>query len=436
MTPIKRKLLYIFRGSLLRLRITWNRGTSLTVSVGYNVDRAGEKNRIKWNGNRCVTNTTHGPDKTPASIINKALENLEDKIDKAFYTFESNDEIPTAKQLKAELNFNALTTSEPLSKYFLEFLQEGINKKHWADNTYRSVKNLLPILQAYKKNISMEDLSLKTLDDFVDFMTKHKLSNKYVKSKSKLRPKWQRPLKFDEKGYTNPAIIKNVRILKWFLRWASSKGYINGEIEKSFNPELKTIKKPIIFLNWEELKRIEELDLSQNKLYDEIRDFFCFCCFTSLRFSDAHNLKKTDVKDKHIELISQKTTTNLIIDLNIHSERIIKKYINSKSVHLLPQMSNAVINYHLKTIAKLAGIDDPIKISQFYGNKRIEKIFPKYELITSHCARKTFICNALSMGIAPNIVMKWTGHSEYSAMKPYIDIADSIRAEAMKLFDK
>ena len=40
------------------------------------------------------------------------------------------------------------------------------------------------------------------------------------------------------------------------------------------------------------------------------------------------------------------------------------------------------------------------------------------------------------MGIAPQIVMKWTGHSDYKAMKPYIDIADSAKAEAMKLFDK
>ncbi len=31
--------------------------------------------------------------------------------------------------------------------------------------------------------------------------------------------------------------------------------------------------------------------------------------------------------------------------------------------------------------------------------------------------------------------MKWTGHSDYKAMKPYIDIADSIKANAMSRFD-
>jgi len=31
--------------------------------------------------------------------------------------------------------------------------------------------------------------------------------------------------------------------------------------------------------------------------------------------------------------------------------------------------------------------------------------------------------------------MKWTGHSDYKAMKPYIDIAEKIKADAMKLIE-
>ena len=32
--------------------------------------------------------------------------------------------------------------------------------------------------------------------------------------------------------------------------------------------------------------------------------------------------------------------------------------------------------------------------------------------------------NLVLIKILPQVVMKWTGHSDYSAMKPYIDIAD------------
>ena len=50
--------------------------------------------------------------------------------------------------------------------------------------------------------------------------------------------------------------------------------------------------------------------------------------------------------------------------------------------------------------------------------------------------RRTFIRNALTMGIPPSLVMEWTGHSDYKAMKPYIKIADKEKARAMKLFDE
>jgi len=40
------------------------------------------------------------------------------------------------------------------------------------------------------------------------------------------------------------------------------------------------------------------------------------------------------------------------------------------------------------------------------------------------------------MGITPSVVMKWTGHSDYKAMKPYIDIVDSIKASSMAKFDE
>jgi len=31
--------------------------------------------------------------------------------------------------------------------------------------------------------------------------------------------------------------------------------------------------------------------------------------------------------------------------------------------------------------------------------------------------------------------MKWTGHSDYSSMKPYIDIVDDIKATSMTKFN-
>ena len=59
------------------------------------------------------------------------------------------------------------------------------------------------------------------------------------------------------------------------------------------------------------------------------------------------------------------------------------------------------------------------------------------------CSRKhgigsggqTFICFALSNGVAPQAVMKWIGHPDYKAMRPNIDIIEKTKADAMKQID-
>jgi len=43
---------------------------------------------------------------------------------------------------------------------------------------------------------------------------------------------------------------------------------------------------------------------------------------------------------------------------------------------------------------------------------------------------------ALSSGIPPQVVMKWTGHSDYKSMRPYIDIAEKTKTEQMAVFEK
>lgn len=66
-------------------------------------------------------------------------------------------------------------------------------------------------------------------------------------------------------------------------------------------------------------------------------------------------------------------------------------------------------------------------------------IFDKYKkekFPGDYAGRRTFICFALSSGIPPQVVMKWTGHSDYKAMKPYIDIAEKTKSEAMTVFEK
>lgn len=124
--------------------------------------------------------------------------------------------------------------------------------------------------------------------------------------------------------------------------------------------------------------------------------------------------------------------------MNNHSKTILEKYKNIafQERKVLPVISNQRMNTYLKELAEFAEINEPAPETYYNGNERIDVVTPKYALLSTHAARRTFICNALSLGIPANVVMKWTGHSDYKAMKPYIDIADDIEANAMSKFNQ
>ena len=149
------------------------------------------------------------------------------------------------------------------------------------------------------------------------------------------------------------------------------------------------------------------------------------------------NLRRSDVSDTHISITTVKTADSLVIELNDHSRAILDKYadVHFEGDKVLPVISNQKMNDYLKELCELAEINEPVRETYYRGNERIDEVTPKYELIGTHAGRRTFICNALALGIPAQVVMKWTGHSDYKAMKPYIDIADDIKANAMSKFN-
>lgn len=421
MTPIKRKLLYIFRGSLLRLRVSWNHGEMITLSVGYHVDKTDAKGRSKWDGSRCRQNTTHGEDKVPAATINKALEILEDKVDKVFLEFEKQDIIPTKEQMKDGLSDKPKKKEVSFFSLYDEFIKEGSETKFWSEGTIKKLKSRKNLLLSFDKNckLTLENIDNDVLNSYMVFQTANCISN--VEGKG---------------SYTNTTIVKNINMLKWFLRWAERKGYSVNQAYKNFKPSLKTPEKVVIFLTWDELMQVYNHSFPEMSTLGIVRDGFCLCCFTSLRYSDLANLKKSDIYEDNIIVTTVKTSDTIRIDLNKYSRAILDRYKDYEGEMALPVISNQKMNDYLKLIGNICNIDTPVHVTRITGNKRQNVVKKKYELLTTHCGRRTFICNALSMGIAPNIVMKWTGHSDYNAMKPYIDIADDTRKSSMGMFDK
>ena len=401
----------------IRMRVNFA-SKRIEFTTGYRIDAA------KWDTDKQrVRNGCTNKLKQSASEINASLLGYYTEVQEIFKKFEVEEIMPTTEQIKEA--FNALhkpieevkqrkSTPNAFYKAFDEFVRDCGRQNDWTDSTYEKFAAVKNHLMNFRDGLTFDFFDEKGLNDYVTYLR-------------------------DVKEMRNSTIGKQLSFLKWFLRWAFKKGLHQNNAYDSYKPKLKSTQKKIIFLTWEELNKLREFEIPAAKqALDRVRDVFLFQCFTGLRYSDVFNLRRSDIKGDHIEVTTVKTSDSLIIELNKHSKAILDKYkdVAFEDDKVLPVITNQKMNDYLKELAELAGIDEPVRQTYYRGNERIDEVTPKYALLGTHAGRRTFICNALALGIPPQVVMKWTGHSDYKAMKPYIDIADDIKANAMSKFNQ
>ena len=402
----------------IRMRVNFA-SKRIEFTTGYRIDAA------KWDSDKQrVRNGCTNKLKQSASEINASLLGYYTEVQEIFKKFEVEEIMPSPEQIKEA--FNALhkpiekevkprkSTPNAFYKVFDEFVRDCGRQNDWTDSTYEKFAAVKNHLMNFHDGLTFDFFDEKGLNDYVTYLR-------------------------DVKEMRNSTIGKQLSFLKWFLRWAFKKGLHQNNAYDSYKPKLKSTQKKIIFFTWEELNKLREFEIPAAKqALDRVRDVFLFQCFTGLRYSDVFNLRKSDIKDDHIEVTTVKTSDSLIIELNNHSKAILDKYkdVAFEDDKVLPVITNQKMNDYLKELAELAGIDEPVRQTYYRGNERIDEVTPKYALLGTHAGRRTFICNALALGIPPQVVMKWTGHSDYKAMKPYIDIADDIKANAMSKFNQ
>ena len=410
------------------------RGRRLVSTAGFNIAPD------KWDQEEQQVKKGHkNADKIPAAVINARLK----AIDSHFSNYEIKlDHNPTLDELAEQLalikgtNRRARKSQNKVMSVmecFDKFVLEESRLNQWTEGT-------LQCWRAFRKHLSCQQfvrLSEVNEDGIAKFVN-------YLRSSKKMNEK---------------TVAKHYSNLMWFLGWCVRKGYCKGDTIHKYKPKFKIIAPPVIFLTRDELLKLYHYDIPANgtkvKLHkndgeeyeksisdsaalEKTRDLFCFCAFTSLRYSDMARLKKTDIIDDCIHIVTKKTADPLIIELNEYSKAILTKYEKKDFPGglALPVISNQKMNNYIKELGELCEISTPITKSAFKAGQRIEMTHPKWELLGTHAGRRTFICFMLSQGTSPQIIMKWTGHSDYKAMKPYIDIADEARQKAMKSFDK
>ena len=177
------------------------------------------------------------------------------------------------------------------------------------------------------------------------------------------------------------------------------------------------------FLEKQELKTLLSKKISIPRLA-QIRDIFCFCCFTGLAFSDVKQLKSehlvTDINGMvWIRKTRQKTKNMCNIPLLDEANKILDRYKDHPYCQtqgvLLPVCSNQKMNMYLKELADICGIR---------------------KNLSTHCARHTFATLTLASGATIDNVAKMLGNANVSMTRHYAKVLDSSIMRDMQMVAK
>lgn len=199
-----------------------------------------------------------------------------------------------------------------------------------------------------------------------------------------------------------------IRSLKAAMNEAHKRGYHNNLAYTQF---VKPVEKvTTVSLTMDEVNRLYKAELSG--AMEQARDLFILGCYTGLRFSDCTRLTKEEGNKDIITKIQQKTKEEVNIPVHPRVREILNKWNGA------PTLSVQKINTHIKTICASVGINDTIEVRD--GNKISYK--KKWEMVSSHTARRTAATNLLLSGATIYEVSRFLGHTSVSQTQVYLRI--------------
>ena len=319
---------------------------------------------------------------------------------------------------------------------FLENFLEGIKNgrikngaENYTLNTCKVWSNFLGILKRFIQisPFTWKDINKALADRFVSFMEKN--------------------------GYMVTSINKYIICFKAMIQNAMDQELHNNLIAlRAFSKKKiqETDKAKEIYLTKAELQALYEMPLEGLK--DKVRDVFLVGCYTCQRFSDYARLEKenfttTAKGTKVVRIVQEKTGNDVVIPiLNDNLLHIAEKY-----GYDIPKVNDVILNRYIKQILKelsstvpslarkertLLTMKEREKEKQglvsFERDNKGNVIKPRYELVSSHTARRSGITNLyLSGNFDTYQMMSISGHRDEKTFYEYIklssdEVADSI----------
>lgn len=377
----------------------------------------------------------HAKGRSPAAAeANSLIATWSQLVANVFAHFDSLKITPSPEQLRNAFA-NATSLSQSADNYtpqqhnqlslqaaLSQFTLDKQNLASWSEGTLHVIHSFRRMLGDFAPHAKVNDIDISFLESWHQWM-------------------------ITERNQQGVTVNGNLVKMRWFLHWARRKGLYKGDADRDYRPRVKGASdnsRSIVYLTRDELMKLENYNFPQRHL-QQARDVFLFCCYTGLRSSDIIKLSRANCHHDHITITTQKTQHTITIPLNKRAKAILDRYANckpnryQKSIGLTTPALPATIlktrNIHLHRMLEMVGIDAPTHHVYYIGAQRFDEIKPKYQLVTSHTARHTFIVTAISLGIPVPVIMEWTGHSNFKSMKPYIAIANDTSTSAMQRFD-
>jgi len=366
--------------------------------------------------------------------INNTINELEFYLEKEYYKLLEQKDIIINNDLLKELcnaffGKNSTEKKEhklelmPFFDWFIinystkPLISTGKPLKKGTAKTYRNANSLLKRFTKEVYKVTYDQINITFYNDFLNWMLKHNYSTNYIGTQ--------------------------IKILKTLLNASFELGY-HSNVEHN----KKYFKKPkeqvySIFLNQGELDKINQLDFNKKttikvkntSLYlnatklDNARDLFLISAYTGLRVSDFNKLESKNIihldNRKYFQIITAKNEKHLTIPINSTVLNILNKR-DGKPPEKVPEQH---LNYALKEIGKLAGIDSTEIVEKTTGGIKEKKSYKKYELITNHTGRRSFCTNAYLAGMQSIDIMAISGHSTEKVFYNYIKVNHIGRAK-------
>lgn len=360
-----------------------------------------------------------------ATEINALLRKYRNDIESIISNAKIQQIEPTIEYIQNKFYTDVIkkTDTKKLSlfEHLQKFIENPVNKEGniLTDNTAKVYKTLLRSLLAFQKETSYK-VTFESIN--------HNFYSKYSA--------WL----FNTEKLLTSSKAKRIGTLKAFLTVMTQRKHNTNKDYLEFNstrPETATK----IVLTENELLDLFSLDLSEHPTLAKVRDVFCFGCFTGLRFSDIEHLRPEHIQqvtDKEgnpktaAKFTIQKTKKIHTVPLNNYALTLLEIY-NGKleGGKLLPTISNQKTNFYLKELGKLAELNTLVQVVNYSGGKRIDKTLPKYELMTTHTARRTFATLSLQRGMTPAGLQKILGHHDLKQVMQYVKYSEQVTIQEM-----